>query len=185
MLTEIIEQLEASPEVVTKIPASQVLCWMDSEDIDTLGATYVFLSNAACVRRIHPALSFEQVFNFTQLYYLQCLRKDPDSDWANSRYSAGWDMVRWFVSMWDDKRESKYFELLKSSLAELYREGPPDLRSCIGVAIIEHLFEREAIRNFFGDWKDDPELRTAYDAGILWVEGGGKTPLSERRPSRD
>ena len=184
MLTEIIEQLEAAPEVATEIPVSQVHRWMDSENIDILGATSIFLSNAACVRRVYPALSFEQVFNFLQHYYVQCLRKDPDSDWADSRYSAGWDMVRWFVSMWDDKRESKYLEVIKSSLAELYREGSPELRICIENAIIEHLFEREEIRNFFGDWKDNPELGRAYDAGMLWVERGGKSPLSEKRPVR-
>ncbi len=180
-MDEIVKHLEA-PEVGTKVSARQVLSWMGSDDIDTLGATYVFLSNAACVRNVDPALSFEQVFNFIQGYYVQCLRKDPDSKWANSRYSAGWDLVRWFVSMWDDRRESKYFGLIKSSLAELYREGSPELRSCIEVAIIEHLFEREAIRKFFEDWRDDPELGKAYDAGTLWVEGGGTSPLSEKRP---
>jgi hypothetical protein len=185
MLTEIVEQLEAAPEVATEIPVSQVHRWMDSKDIDILGATSVFLSKAACVRRVYPHLSFEQVFNFLLPYYVRCLREDPDSEWANSRYSAGWDMVRWFVSMWDDEREIKYLEVIKSSLAELYREGPPELRLCIEVAIIEHMFEREEIRKFFEAWKDDPALGSAYDGGILWIEGGGTSPLSKKLPPHD
>jgi hypothetical protein len=83
--------------------------------------------------------------------------------------------------MWDEKRDKKYFEAIKSLLEKLYLTGEAELKKCIEHAIIEHLFERKPIRKFFSNWRDDPQLRPAYEEGMLWVNGGGTSPLTERR----
>lgn len=150
-------------------------------DADRFGAIYVFLSKIEHIRRVSPPLSFDLVFDFMLRYYEFCLKSNPESKWANNSYSAGWDLTGWFVSMWDEGREKKYFEMIKTSLAELYVGGSPELRKCIEHAVIEHLFERKPIREFFVDWRDKPELRPAYDEGILWIKGGGTSPLTESR----
>jgi hypothetical protein len=94
---------------------------------------------------------------------------------------AGTELVGMFVWMWDEGRDRRYFVEVKSRLAGLYVEGSSDVRRAIEHAVIEHLFEREPIREFFSDWRDDPRLRPAYDEGMLWVAGGGTSPLTERR----
>jgi hypothetical protein len=145
---------------------------MQAEDADTLGALYVFLSKPEHANRVTPPLDFDPVFDFMLRYYEFCLKTNPENRWANSAYSAGGDLVGWFVSMWDNGRDKKYLNAIKSRLAELYISGSADLKKCIEHAIIEHLFERKSIREFFEDWRDNPQLRPAYEEGMLWVEGG-------------
>jgi len=181
MLQEIIKEFKTPPGGGESVPQSTVLKWMSSEDADTLGATYVFLSKPEHVSRVVPPLMFDPVFNFMLRYYSLCLKTNPQSEWANSAYSAGGDLVGWFVWMWDEGREAKYFELIKSRLAEIYVSGSPELKKCLEHSIIEHLFERKPIRKFFIDWKADPRLRPAYEEGMLWVSGGGTSPLTQSR----
>lgn len=180
MLSEIIRELERPPGERTSIPGSEVQRWMKSQDADTLGATYGFLSKAEQVHRVTPPLSFDDVVEFMLHYYGFCLRTDPRSPWANSRYSAGWDLVGWFTRMWNEKREKKYFQAIKSLLEKLYVTGDPELKKCIEHAVVEHLFERKDIRTFFSDWLDNSELRPLYDEGNMWIDGDGKSPLTER-----
>jgi len=154
---------------------------MSSEDPDVRGATYGFFHSAHAAR-INPTLSFDEIFDFTLQYFDWCMRTDPaPGGWANTRYSAGWDLVGWFFGLWDEGRDKKYFKVIKSRLAKLYKAADADLKKAIEHAIIEHLFERKQVRNFFSDWKDDPELKSAHDEGMLWVTHGGSSPLSERQ----
>jgi len=179
MLQEIIKELEDGARAEGTIVDSQVRAWMRSQDIDTLGATYVFLSEPAQVQRVSPSLQFDEVFDFMLRYYEFCLINDPKSPWANSRYSAGWDLVGWFCGMWDEKRDRRYFQAIKSSLEKLYVGGTAELKKCIEHSVMEHLFERKSIRKLFEDWADSPELRPAYDEAKLWVDHGGTSPLTE------
>jgi hypothetical protein len=181
VLTEIVKELETAPDRGAGVPISQVRKWMISEDTDILGATYGFLSNDGQVNRVSPPLEFDEVFDFMLRYYEFCLRTDPKSQWANSRYSAGWDLAGWFAQMWDEKRDTKYFQAIKAMLEKLYISADPELKACIEQAIVEHLFERKPIRKFFENWAHSPQLRPAYDAAALWVSRGGTSPLTKPR----
>jgi hypothetical protein len=182
MLEQIIKELEADRSETREIPASLGRIWMATIEPDVRGATYGFLHSAQ-VSRINPPLAFDEVFDFTLQYYEWCITTDPaPGAWANTRYSAGWDMVSWFCKLWDESREKKYFEKIKSRLAALYKAGDPDLKKAIEHATIEHLFENKQIRKFFADWERDADLKTAYDEGMLWVTHGGSSPLTQRPP---
>lgn len=182
-LEDIVQELNKSRSEPTTIPQSRVEEWMRSElvDPDTVGAIYVFLSKDEHVRRVSPPLSFDPVFDFLIRYYEFCLKSDPQSKWANDSYSAGLDLVGFFVSIWDEKRERRYFTAIKSMLERLYSNGGAQLKMCIERAIVKHLFERKEIRRFFDDWRNREELRPAYEAAMSWVEGGGTSPLTDRR----
>lgn len=181
MLQEITNELMAPANERKNVPQSRVREWMKSQDADSLGATYVFLSKAEHTGRVIPPLEFDPVFDFMLRYYEFCLKTNPQSEWANNAYSAGWDLVGWFVWMWDEKRNKRYFEAMKSMLAKLYLAGEPELKKCIEQAVVEHLFERKDIMAFFSDWRDNPHLRPAYEEGKVWVDGGGTSPLTEPR----
>ena len=180
MLEEIIKELKTPSGERRAIPQSEVRRWMETTEPDTLGAVYVFLSKPDHISRVSPPLSFDPVFDFMLRYYEFCLTTNPQSKWANSAYSAGSDLVGWFVWMWDEGRDRRYLEIVKSLLARLYISGPSDLKTCIEHAVIEHLFERKPIRRFFGDWNDNPELRPAYAEGMAWIKSGGASPLTDR-----
>lgn len=180
MLEQIRRELEAERDDTREIPAVQVRNWMASDDGDVRGATYAFL-HSAHAQRVRPELSFDDVFDFTLNYYDWCISTDPaPGGWANTRYSAGWDLVGWFCGLWDQQRDKKYFERIKARLANLYKTGDADLKKSIEHAMIEHLFERKPIRKFFADWDKDPDLKPAHDEGMLWVAHRGTSPLTER-----
>jgi hypothetical protein len=184
MLQDIIRYVKMAESEHSAVPASEVRLWMSSSDPEVLGATYSLLMNEKLAQRVTPSLSFDEVFAFLLRYYEFCLREDPHGERIDGRFTAGSDFVRVFVSYWDERLDKKYFEEMKSLLRRLYLEGPVELQDSIEQAIVEHLFEREDIRDFFSDWRDDPRLKPAYDAGVLWVEGGGGRPLTERRHDR-
>jgi hypothetical protein len=64
-------------------------------------------------------------------------------------------------------------------LANIYRRGSEDVRTCIVTATLEHLLEQGAFRKFFADWVKDPILRKAYEEALEWYAGGGRTPLGK------
>jgi hypothetical protein len=161
------------------IALDQVREWMRSEDLEILGHIYTVLNDARF--RVDPPISLDEYKRFVMNYYERCLKENPDGEWSDARYSAGWDIVRWFLRLWDDPSVSRsVLTEIKEWLAYLYKSGDAELKQAIAHAIIEHLFERKPVKKFFAEWKNDPELRPAYDEGILWVSHGGKTPLSKR-----
>jgi hypothetical protein len=180
LLEQIIGELKADSNETREIPVSLVRSWLTCDDPDVRGAAYGFLRSAHA-SRVRPELSFDEIFDFFLRYFDWCITVDPaPGAWANTRYSAGWDLVGWFFRLWDESRDKKYLERIKFQLAELYKSGAEDRKKSIEHAIIEHLFERKQIRKFFADWKNDPDLRPAYEEGMLWVTHGGSSPLSER-----
>jgi hypothetical protein len=178
MLEQIRLELKTDVDETRVIPAERVKSWMSSTEPDVRGATYAFL-HSRHVARVLPAVSFDEVFDYILGYFEWCIRSDPaPGGWANTRYSAGWDLVGWFLGLWDQGHEKRYFDAIKSRLASLYSAGEPELKKAIEHAVIEHLFERKQVRKFFADWESDPLLKPAYDEGMLWVTHGGKSPLS-------
>jgi hypothetical protein len=109
-------------------------------------------------------------------YYGRCFRENPDGEWSDSAYSAGWDLVGVFIELWDnDSVPREHLLDLKEWIAGLYKTGNAGLRTCVVNATLEHLFERKPIRKYFSDWRKDPLLAAAYGEACLWDI---KTPLS-------
>ena len=170
----------------TVVPREKVLTWMQSGDIEVLGRTFYFMTDKRHSPRIRPALAFEDYHPFAIRYYKRCFRENPEeSKWALGRYPAGWSFVNWFAGLWNVSTvPRKALNDLKQLLATLYKEGDSALRTCIVTAILEHLFERRTIAKFFSNWEQDPILRTAYQEGMQWPKGGGRTPLGKPPPKR-
>ena len=163
-----------------RIPKTRIEQFMNHGDIEVLGAVYAFITDERRSKVIEPSLQFEDYYQFVTRYYERCLREDPKSKWADSRYSAGHDLVGWFVSLWNDKEVPKSaIANLKAWLAQLYREGDEALRNCLVTATLEHLFEHQKIRKYFADWEGDPVLGAAFAGAKEWVQGGGSTPLGK------
>ncbi len=170
-----------APEYAEWTPKTDVLSlgdlreWMKNADIEVLGFVDSMLHDGRF--RIEPPLAPTEYVEWVKLYYGRCLKENPDGEWSDSSYSAGWDIVRIFIKLWDDERVPRELLLdLKSWLADLYRNADARLRTCLITATLEHLFERAPIRKFFVDWRRDSILRTAYQQACMWDI---KTPLSE------
>lgn len=156
------------------LPLAELKIWMLSADIEVLGFVYAMIHDHRF--RIEPPLPVLEYVPWAKHYYERCFRENPDGDWANSSYSAGWDLVGFFISLWDNETVPRDSLLnLKKWLAKLYFTADEGLRLCIVHATLEHLFERKAIRKYFSDWQQDPVLAPAYKEACLWDK---KIPLS-------
>jgi hypothetical protein len=182
-LQAIIDELWIAPDNAKWTPKTDVVSlsdvreWFKSEDIEILGLAQHLIHNGRF--RIEPPLSLTEYKDFIKLYFERCLREDPDGDWSDSRYSAAWDMVNIFTSLWRDKSVSRdVLKELKNWLAQLYKDDEK-VRTCLVTAPFEHLFERKDIRKFFSDWTKDAVLSIAYKEACEWYLGGGKTPLGK------
>jgi hypothetical protein len=153
---------------------------MSSDDLEALGATRHLLDIKEFRERILPPLSSDEHQAFFLRYSERCILEDPQGEWADSRYEAGWALVGWFRGLWSDKTVPRQKPLeIKQMLGRLYTTGDTAVRTCLVTATLEHLFEDRRIAKYFEDWKKDPVLATAYAEGMLWSEKGGKSPLSE------
>jgi hypothetical protein len=153
--------------------------WMSSDDIEVLG--FLFSMTGDPRIKIEPQLTTREYLDFVKHCSERCFMDNPDGEWSDSRYSAGWNVIGIFCWLWDNNAAPSMLAELKDWLAGLYLQGNPDLRLCLETATLEHLFERKDIRRFFSDWKGDPVLKAAFDNASLWVKGGGKSPLSRSR----
>ena len=173
-LAEIISEFGEDSEHPPTNPVAQerVKRWMKSNDIDVLGATYAFITDPKHYPRIEPPLAFADYYPFVIRYVERCLRENPDGEWADSRYLAGHSLVAWFVKFWDDPEVPRHsLHDMKRWLGGLYKAGDEELRICIVTGILEHLFERPDISDYFRDWKKDGVLEVAYKQAMKWNAG--------------
>ena len=151
-----------------KFPKSELIEAMNASDIEVLGIIYAYISEESFARRIEPELNISEVLAFLKRYLGRCIRENPDGDWSDSNYTAGADLVRWFVKLWKDKTNASASLELKHWLAEMYKNEGDDVRLVVVNGTLEHLFENKRIRAFFRDWKQDEVLRRAYDEACSW-----------------
>jgi len=162
------------------IAKARVLQLMENGDIEVLGVVYAFVTDSRRNKIIEPPLEFDDYYRFITRYFERCFREDPKGKWADSRYSAGHDLVNWFASLWDDDKVPRTaISNLKAWLAKLYIDGDTDLRNCIVTATLEHLFEQQKIRRYFADWEGHPVLGVAFSEAMEWVYRGGNAPLGK------
>jgi hypothetical protein len=82
------------------IARDRVLEWMHTDDIECMGAIYSLISDH--FDRIQPPLQFDEYHPFVLAYFQRCLLEDPQSEWAETRYGAGSNIIVWFVWSWRD-----------------------------------------------------------------------------------
>ena len=99
----LIERLWFAPENAEWKPKTDVLPlmdlkeWMGSEDIEVLGFTDAMIHDGRF--RIDPPLGVEDYVAWIKRYYGRCFLENPNGTWSDSSYSAGWDVVRVFITL--------------------------------------------------------------------------------------
>jgi hypothetical protein len=178
-LAEQIYKIAGSPEEprTDLISRDTVKRWMSSNDLDALGAVHALLHKPQYLERISPPIDADERRCFVMHYLERCLKENPDSEWASTRYEAGWELASWFGGLWNDPSAREFCGEVKDKLAALYRDGDDELRRALVDAALEHMFEQCDIARFFEDWKDNAVLGTAYREALEWSEKGGKSGL--------
>lgn len=141
--------------------------WMNSADIEVQGAVHSLIHESKYYTKIEPYLTFQDYYKFNMAYYARCFRDNPDGEWADTRYEAGWSFTSWFGGIWHDESTPRAaLEELRGWLEDIYTNGDEELRDCLITAVFEHLFEDRHIMRFFACWKDDPVMADAYAEAV-------------------
>jgi hypothetical protein len=173
MIEEIVGELEI-PSGITGpvISLDKVRKWMDATDLDALGALYALLTEPAHAARINPPIDTCEVSAFLRHYFTRCITENPESEWADSRYSAGWDIARW-LKHWAKSKDLHVAELTAWTrwLGELYKKSDGAIRLAIETATLEHALDDSEVASLFKDWLDDPELAAGYQRSLRGPKG--------------
>jgi hypothetical protein len=182
LIDEMRVAFEAAEKCVgSEVPGAQVQTWMTSPDVEVLGALNVYMHEPQYAKLIKPGIGFDDYHSFMLRYYELCFDQNPDSEWAEGRYAAGWAFVTWFHKMWMDPNVPREkIEETKRWLANLYKRADSELRTCLVNAVLEHLFENKQIAVYFKSWTQEPQLRDAYIDAMLWTEKGGQSSLTKK-----
>jgi hypothetical protein len=175
MLEEIVAEL-MNPGKATgaAIPREKVRKWMSTSDVHAMGALYDLVSEPEQSSCINPPLDSHDVSAFLRRYFERCILEDPESEWADSRHSAGWDIARW-LTYWSKSNDFDADELSGwvKWLGELYKRGDEAVQLSIETAILEHILDEPALAGLFADWLNDPALAAGYQRSL---QGPGALP---------
>jgi hypothetical protein len=174
--SQAIKEIRSALQASRAIPASKMDAWRAHPSLEVQGAVAeVLLEHPELVV---PPLPFEEVFTTCADYYRGCMVQNiQDSEYAPNRSIAGLEFARWFVSLWRDQGVPReYLVRLKSMLRELCLDNKIPQGQIFG-AVIEHLFERAEIQDFFADWKSDPRLAPEFALAKEWGDDHLENPL--------
>jgi len=76
--------------------------FMESNDLEILGALSSFLDKQKYYQQIKPPLTFDEWHQFNLKYFKKCLLEDRKGEWSESRYEAGWAFTRLFSALFND-----------------------------------------------------------------------------------
>jgi hypothetical protein len=145
----------------------RIIGFMSSDEIEVLGAVFSLIHKEKFYRRILPALAFAEYREFNLKYYKRCLIEDPKGAWVMSRHEAGWSFVSWFRALLKDPTVPKDAIIeLKTLVEELWIAGDEEVRAALITSVLEHLFEDEAVRTLFSDWKENATLSGVYREAV-------------------
>ncbi|HTS09730.1 MAG TPA: hypothetical protein VMP68_29460 [Candidatus Eisenbacteria bacterium] len=153
------------------IPKADVLAGIYSDDVELAGAVYDIVTSSKLRIRIEPPLADDELDKLITEYFERCILTDPKGEWTLTRYSAAREAQGCILETWESEGGcSEAFTKWKKWMEKLYRAGDEGIRRAIVDGILEHLFEKKALRHSFADWKADSILRTAYDEAQLWAD---------------
>jgi hypothetical protein len=172
---KVINRIQETIEASENVPASDVRVWLRHPSLDVLSvATDMILEHS---RKIVPPLELQEICAAALNYYRRCLQEDRESEFVPPLHIAGYELVRWFKSLWGDANVPReYLSDLKTMIADLYRSSDQKKANRLVNAVIEHLFETPEIAEYFADWKSDPVLRKGFDRAIEWVKKSPTKP---------
>ena len=142
----------------TPLDRERVRAWLDSDDLEVLGAANRLLFFKEHGARVTPPLTFDECFRFRKHYYERCLTEltfdDYEGEWADVGFDLNHQIVYWFQDLYADKSVPRPFlDELKTWLKQMILESAGG--NHLATAVTDHLLERKKTAKFFADWPND------------------------------
>jgi hypothetical protein len=156
--------------------------WLGHDDPEVRGAAFKVLSENPDLLDPHPTV---EDFVLLALEFLdKTIGAKDGGDWAYSGYETAWSLASWFSWLaLDSSTPRPLLDSIIVRLGVLYERLDEDGRETLVNGALEHIFEREELRELFRGWQSHPVLARAYADSCLWGDHGGDSPLVGRGPS--
>ncbi|MBL0042695.1 MAG: hypothetical protein KA505_03860 [Xanthomonadales bacterium] len=147
-------------------------------NISCLGVAYAFLIDTGENFDTKLNVDWDVCIFFIKKYFQLCIEVNPDSQFADSRYSACWDAARWISGEISAPRPS--FLLGVDWVRPVFENGDESVRLAIETGMLEHLPKTIGIGKLFIDWLDSGALQDALsrsgleELAILAARSGGR-----------
>ena len=149
------------------ISRSDVGRWMADSDLETRALVYELTDKGWS--RISPEPSMAEQCSFMSAYLLECIEvNESDQEYVHSGFEAAWELAAWLKHLAAMEDTEKVITGVVRDLEKLYRLSDAKSRNRIETGAVEHILEDSRLRKFFSHWKDDPELRSAYELCLEW-----------------
>ncbi len=149
----------------TQLDHDRVRAWLNSDDLEILGATNRLLFFKDHLARVTPPLAFGECFRFRKHYFERCLIEltfdDYEGRWADVGFDLNHQIVYWFQELYVDKSVPRqYLNELKTWLKQMILESAQGEQ--LSSAAADHLLGWKKTAKFFADWRDDERLRHLF-----------------------
>ena len=152
---------------VLPLPRALIKSCMTSYDIHLLGAVNSVLGMPQHVGRISPKLDIRSILIFKMHYCERCITEDPKSEWADSRYSAGWDFATWILSQYHKSTIlNADIMSVEQWLKGVFLKNSSQVRICLTRTILAEILRERKIRLLFEDWEKHPDLQAAIHSAL-------------------
>ena len=149
------------------LPRALIASCMLSYDIHLLGAVNSVLDMPQHVGRISPGLEFRSILAFKMRYCERCLTDDPKSEWADGRYTAGWDFAQWFLIHYrKGALQPSNLMAVRQWLTQFFHKSPSQIRICLTSTILAEILRERDIRTLFRDWEKLSSLHEAMQTAL-------------------
>jgi hypothetical protein len=91
-----------------------------------------------------------------------------NAEHIHSGFEAAWELAAWLKHLRAIEGTEKIISRVVRDLENLYRRSDPETRNRIETGAVEHILEDRSLRKYFSHWRDDPELRSAYELCLEW-----------------
>lgn len=144
------------------IGREEVRRFLADSDLEILGVMYELLTDVAVVSRITPRLRRNEMHEFLRLYFGRCIVEAPNSDWADSRFTACWDAAGLIASGWSD------FSVVERNhwvawIESLLLSGESRVIEALETGLLEHVAGVEGVAKTCAHWRSDPRLKSVYE----------------------
>lgn len=161
------------------LPLAHVRDWLSHDDPEVRGAAYKVVSEEPLL--LDPHLTVDDFVPLALEFLDRTIGAASGGDWAYSGYEATWNLASWFSRLAQDPSTPRpLLSRIVERLGTLYQRLDKTGRETLVNGALEHVFERQDLRELFIAWKSHPVLGRAYADSCLWRDKGGDSPLAGR-----
>lgn len=161
------------------LPFARVREWLGHDDPEVRGAAYKVLSEEPHVLDPHPTV--DDFVSLALEFLDRTIGAASGGDWAYSGYETAWNLASWFNCLaLDPSTPRPLVDSIVGRLGALYERLDENSRETLVNGALEHIFERQELRDLFSGWTSHPVLARAYADSCLWGDKGGDSPLVGR-----